>query len=125
MTSEDKYITVEMFNAGVEKLRTEIRAGNDQIRTELLESKTELKAEIRLNAQDTVHLQTSVYWGFAILAVVVALVGFVITLAPMFKGIYKDAKEFRRREDMREVAREVVKDEVKEEVLKVLGKYMQ
>ena len=48
--------------------------------------------ELRYNALDTAHLQTSVYWGFAVIVVVVALVGFVVALAPMFRDIYRDKR---------------------------------
>lgn len=125
MTSNDNFVTIELFNSGLESVRAEIRGGNKQLRAELKDTRTELGTEIRFNRQDAEHIQTSVYWGFAILAVVVALVGFVITLAPIFKEMYKDAKEYRRRENIREVAREVMREEVRAEVLKAMGKSTQ
>ena len=57
---------------------------------------SEIGYEVKMQTRDTNHLQTSVYWGFAIMAVVIALVGFVITLAPMFREMYRDARQAKR-----------------------------
>ena len=35
MTSTDNVVTVEMFNAGIEGLKSEIRRGKDELRTEI------------------------------------------------------------------------------------------
>ena len=46
----------------------------DNLETEIKDTRNELLTEIRLNQHDIAHLQTSVYWGFAIMAFVVAFV---------------------------------------------------
>ena len=89
MASEDKYLTVEIFNAGISEIKGEISGLKKQVDI--------LALEVRDNSRDIAHLQTSIYWGFAIVAIVVALIGFVVTLAPMFTGLYKDLRN--RRED--------------------------
>ena len=67
MPSNENFITVEMFNAGIQELKNELTA-------EIQKNNTEIKTEIRVLQSDTAHLQTSIYWGFAIIAIVIALV---------------------------------------------------
>ena len=88
MTSQDnqQFLTVDMFNAKMD-------AFTATVERKLETSTTELKNEIRLNASDIAHLQTSVYWGFAIVAIVIALVGLVATLAPAFMSLAKNLKD--------------------------------
>ncbi|MBQ9903548.1 MAG: hypothetical protein IJM47_02045 [Synergistaceae bacterium] len=68
MTSQDntRYVTVEMFNYGV--------AAINQRLDKIDQTMTEMRYEIRYNARDIDHLQTSVYWGFALLGIIIALV---------------------------------------------------
>ena len=95
MTSQDnaRYVTVEMFDGAI----TDINRRLDKIDQTL----TELRYEIRYNARDIDHLQTSVYWGFAIMGVVVALAGLMIAIAP----ILKEARQLKQ--EMQEIARSV------------------
>ena len=89
MTSNENGVTIEALNSridGIDKRLITIDRRLDSIDKTL----TTIGYELRYNALDTAHLQTSVYWGFAVLAVVVALVGFVIALAPMLRDIYKE-----------------------------------
>ena len=76
MTSGDNYITIEMFNGGIQEIKSEMNQRFDKLENEI----KEIKQEIRLNKNDTEHLQTSIYWGFAIIGVVIALVGFVVSV---------------------------------------------
>lgn len=94
MTSNDnvQYVTVEVFNAGISELRSEIHRTNEEIKAAI----AEMKHELRYQARDIEHLQTSIYWGFAVIAIVVALVGFVMTLAPMFREMYRDSKQAKK-----------------------------
>ena len=102
MTSSD----VEVFRSGLEDLKyyidgriSEVDSRLDEMNTRIgsVESRlSEIGYEVRMQSRDTNHLQTSVYWGFAIMAVVIALVGFVITLAPMFREMYRDARQAKR-----------------------------
>lgn len=97
---------VEIFRSGLDDLKfyidtriSEVNSRLDDMNTRMknVESRlSEISYQVGIQSRDTNHLQTSVYWGFAIMAVVIALVGFVITLAPMFRDIYKDAKQARR-----------------------------
>ena len=80
MTSKDEtiYIKEETFNLKMNSLEKRFDKLENLIET-----------EIRLNNQAHEHLQTSIYWGFAIatltIAVVIAIVGFVVTLAPSLR----------------------------------------
>lgn len=86
MTSKD-----EKVNARLDKI--EMRLDTIDRRLDNIDKTlTTIGYELKYNAVDTAHLQTSVYGGFAVIAVVVALVGFVITLAPMFRDMYKDKR---------------------------------
>ena len=45
-------------------------------------------------------------WGLATLAIVVTLVGFVITLAPMFREMFKEKRKEMRNDEIRGLIRE-------------------
>ena len=74
MTSNDvnnnNFVTVEMFNAGIQEIKSEIR----ELRQEIKDTRQELMTEIRINQNDTAHVQTSVYWGFAIMGIIIAFI---------------------------------------------------
>ena len=89
MTSSDNSIYIKTLNAridGIDKRLITIDRRLDSIDKTL----TAVGYELRFSALDTAHLQTSVYWGFAIIAIVIALVGFVFALAPLLRDIYRD-----------------------------------
>ena len=78
MTSNDNYITVEMFNDGLNRIEEKIITLTQDInqlnqRFDKLENL--VMTEIRVNETAHSYLQTSIYWGFAIIAFVVAFVG--------------------------------------------------
>lgn len=79
MTSSDnqQYVTVEMFNAGIAELKT----GIDELKTEI----REVKYDIRMNEHDIAHLQTSIYWGLALVALGAAF-------APTLLDLRRDIK---------------------------------
>ncbi len=87
MTSQDnsRYVTVEMFRAGIEEIKSEIR----ELRTEV--RAIDRRAEINTVKIDELHYFMGI--GFAIIAVVATLVGFVIALGPLFREMYKDKKQ--------------------------------
>ena len=92
MTSSD----VEIFRSGLEDLKFYIDG-------RILQTETELRAEIRtvnenvlVNSARIESQRDFMSIGFTIMAVVIALVGFVITLAPMFREMYRDARQARR-----------------------------
>ena len=112
MTSNDNYITIEMFNAGIQEIKTEIQQVNqriDNLQTEV----RELGQEMRLTQNDVAHIQTSIYWGFAIMGIVIALVGLVVAILaiiPQFRrenseAVYRDLSS-RDIRDIRALIRE-------------------
>ena len=72
----------------VSKIHSEIRALQNDV--------TSLKS-------DSAHLQTSIYWGFAIIAIVIALVGFTVSLAPAFLEFLKNKKTYTTTEQVQEI----------------------
>ena len=110
MTSADnqQYLTVEIFNSA--NSRTEKRFDIIDSRFISLDrTLTSISYELRLNARDNEHLQTSVYWGFAILGILIAVVGIV---APLLLEIYRDAKKAKNDNDIRTATRQIVHEEI-------------
>ena len=66
MTSNDNYVTIEIFNQGIQEIKNEISNLHSEIR--------DVKYENRLNSAKIDWLQHSIYWGFAVIAFVVAYV---------------------------------------------------
>lgn len=73
MTSND-LIILEAIN-GLEGKVINLQAEIKEMKQEIKDTRNELMTEIRINQNDTVHIQTSVYWGFAIIGVIIAFVG--------------------------------------------------
>lgn len=86
MTSDD----VIIINAitGLDKKITILQQEVQGLKHEIKDTRSELLTEIRVNQTETAHIQTSVYWGFAIMGIVIALVGLlvsIIALSPLRK----------------------------------------
>lgn len=114
MTSADnqQFVTVEVFNNGVERLERHM---------------DELKAEIKIISDATLVNSTKIddlYHfmgiGFAIIAIVVAFVGFVITLSPMFREMYKDAKKAKAKNE-NSITEQKVQDMINSSVVQAVN----
>ena len=108
MTSQDNavYVTVEMFNDGMARIERRFDALERRL-DKVEQTMTEMRYEIRYNARDIDHVQTSVYWGFALLGIIVAL-----------------APSFRREKNEKpqpEVTRSDVQSMIDEAISRVLG----
>ena len=91
MASTDNIVTLETFNSRMDTI--EIRLNNiEKHGISIDNTLTLIGYELRLNSRDTEHLQTSIYWGFAVIAIVVALVGFVVALAPMLRDLLHEKR---------------------------------
>ena len=66
----------------------------------------EVKTEVRINAVKIEEVKNSMNWNFATLALVVAIVGFTITLAPMFREIFREKHRERRDDEIRNIVRD-------------------
>ena len=77
MAENQEYITVEMFNRGMTDLKSDLKS---EIRV--------IQDNVLVNTAKIDMLQHTQNIWFMVIAVVVALVGFLITLAPMFRDIY-------------------------------------
>ena len=102
MTSNDnqQYLTVEMFNSKMDTLLTQIRLENEKLRTELKAEISDVRsdlhaeiqavrsdlhaeildvrADVRVNSAKIEMLQHSLYWGFAIMTLVITFVAVII-----------------------------------------------
>ena len=119
MISNDtqQYVTVELFNSAT---------GNIENRFNIIDSRfisldktlTAIGYELRFNSRDTEHLQTSVYWGFAILGILIAVVGIV---APLLLEIYRDSRKAKNNNEMKTLAREVMREEIHSSVAQAVN----
>lgn len=117
MTSNDKqqYLTVEVVRSELGELRTEIHSGFNNVNSEFKSIRAEIQAvrDVALvnSAKIDAYKDFTSIW-FTVIAIFVALVGFIGTLAPMFREMYKDHRDAKKRSDLQMVAREVVRQEM-------------
>ena len=116
MTSNDnqQYLTVELFNSKMETFLTQIQLGNEQLRNELrsefhagfntLHNEIQaVDARVQVNTAKNEMLQHSIYWGFAIMALVVALV-------PFFWRERKEKKQKEENQKQNTISKQDVQD---------------
>ena len=95
MTSNDnqQFITVELFNSKMETLITQIQLGNEKLRNELRNEfhseLSPLKAEVKVNSAKIEMLGHSMYWGFAIMTLVLTVIAIFV---PYFLSARRDKK---------------------------------
>ena len=112
MTSSDnqQYVTVEMFNNGIESLRAEIRQNNEQVRTEIKQLRAEIQVldkNLAVNSAKIDMLQHYQNLGFTIMGGVIAFVGIVAAIAPIFREIYRESRKSSKHEqEIRELREE-------------------
>ena len=123
MISSDnqKFVTVEMFNSAHDTIQKRFDIIDGKFAS-LDKTLTAVGYELRFNARDNEHLQTSVYWGFAILGVLIAFFGMLATLAPLLREIYKDNRQTKNSDNFRKIAREVMHEEISEAVTLAVNK---
>ena len=110
MISNDnqQYITIELFNAKMDTLLTQIQLNNEKLRSELRsEFQSEISAlrsdmhtgfltlqtQTQVNSAKIEMLQHTFYWGFGIMTIVIALITiFVPSLSQHFKQKDKGEK---------------------------------
>ena len=125
MTSQDnaRYITVEVFNDGMAKINSRLDAIDATLtamNAEITEIKTEIRAldkRVEVNSVKVDELHYFMGIGFTVMAIVVGLVGFVLTLAPMFREMYQD---HRREKNAQHVTRSEVADMIEAAVARAL-----
>ena len=112
MTSNDnqQFVTIEMLKSETGEIKAEIHGLDNKIN----ELHTEILAvrDIVLtnSAKIDAYKDSNALW-FTGIAILVAIVGIIATLAPMLREIYKDAKEARSRNTLRQAAKEIMQDE--------------
>ena len=84
MTGNDNYITIEMFNNGIQEIKSEIIALNKRI--------DGLQQEVRINTVKIEATQNSINTGFLTMTLtitaVIAIVGLIATLAPTIREYF-------------------------------------
>lgn len=91
-SADRQFVTVQIFNEAQAKTehRFDILDGRlDNIDKTL----ATIGYETRLNAHDTAHLQTSAYWGFAGLGILIAVVGII---SPLIVEIFKEGRQAKK-----------------------------
>ncbi len=76
------------------------------VESRLTEATSEIKTEVRVNAVKIEEVKNSLNWDFATLTIVVTLVGFVITLAQMFREMFREKRRERNDDEIRRLIRE-------------------
>ena len=97
----------EMINGQLVQLRKDV----DSLKAEVVE----IKHDVKMNSARVGDLHSFISVGFTIMAAVIALIGFMMTLAPMFRDMYRDRKQERK-----EHAEYVTRSEVEEIITKAL-----
>ena len=94
--SNDVYVRQDVFSARMDAFMSEIRLMNQELRSEMKELQSEIKQDIQsVNARIDVtnarldDLYTTVYWGFAIIGIFVALIAFAPMLMTMYQNLRK------------------------------------
>ena len=107
MTSGDNILTVEIFNEGIREIRQEV--------SELKAEVSNIRYEQRLSSAKIDWLQTSVYWGFAVLGVVIAIAALVVGIVGLKPILFNSSREKPKAKithELRNAIREVVREEL-------------
>ncbi|MBQ3646280.1 MAG: hypothetical protein IJQ47_01005 [Synergistaceae bacterium] len=115
--NEIKSVKTELHNE-IQGVKTELHNEIQGVKAELHAEIQDVKVETRMNTQQTADLQTSVYWGFALMTIFIALSGFMISLAPTFLEHFREKQKSKKY-----VTHDEVKDIVGYAVEKALAKF--
>ena len=99
MTSNDNYVTIEVFNAGIQEIKSEMNQ-----RFEKLENL--INTEIRVNETAHSYPQSSINTGFTTIGIIIGLVGLIIAVFGVFK---KEKKPELSERDLRAMMREEIR----------------
>ena len=112
MTSNDNYITVEMFNTGIQEIKTKMAEMRKDIRQEIKDTRNELMTEIRLNQVEIRAVHDKVNWGFSLTTVFISVVGGLALLIPTIKALgdffASKRKNYATEERVQEIAEKVI-----------------
>ena len=117
MTSNDnqQLVTVEVYNSGINKLEKQVIQLGEQMNVSFRELKNEIQTvnnNVLINTARIEDQKDFMSSGFTIIAIVIALVAIMTTLAPMFRDMYRDAKQARNDKNLRDIIREEVDNAV-------------
>ena len=103
---EDRMTGVESRLSGIEGRIMGVENRITGVESRLTEATSEIKTEVRVNAVKIDAVKDSINWNFATLVIVVAIVGFTIALAPMFREMFKEKRRERNDDEIRGIFRE-------------------
>lgn len=109
MTSSDSEIIrseIRGLKVYIDGRIVELENKLDAKTNELKDQIREVKTELRVNAVKTEEIKSSINWHFTTLAIVVGIVGFAITLALMFREIFRDKNKYTTSDDVRGIIRD-------------------
>ena len=120
----DEFVKKEVFDARMdrmeallEKTLTEMKMDNEKLRSEMRENNTRLEARIevvntRIDAMSARidSVQTTVYWGFALMGLILAFTTFAPALLEFVKGLRRPAVvlDTKLREEVAELRKTVL-----------------
>jgi len=83
MTSNDNYVTVDMFNNGIQEIKAEMR----EMKQEIKDTRKDLMAEIRVNQSETRAVHDKVNMGFTLTTVFLGIIGGLVLIVPAIKAL--------------------------------------
>ena len=120
----DEFVNKEVFDARMDRMEAimektlmEMKADNEKLRSEMRENNTRLEAQIevvstRVDALSTRidSVQTTVYWGFALMGLILAFTTFAPALLEFVKGLRRPAVvlDTKLREEVAELRKTVL-----------------
>ena len=126
MTSNDnqQYVTVEIYNAGNNKLEKQLIT----LEEKQDKSFTELKAEIQavnnialVNSAKIEAYHDAMNTWFVVLTAVIALIGILVSFAGLFREMYKDYKQEKAQKEATGLTEEKVQNMIDASVSKALS----
>lgn len=73
VSNDNNVLTIEIFNAGIAELKNELKSDIQELKNEV----RTLDKNVAVNSAKIEMLQHTFYWGFGIMAIVVALVPYL------------------------------------------------
>lgn len=87
MQSNDNVITIEMFNNGIQEIKSEMQAMKNEMKQEIKDTRNELMTEIRVNQAETRAVHDKVNMGFSLMTIFLGVIGGIALLHPAIKAL--------------------------------------
>lgn len=87
MQSNDNVITIEMFNNGIQEIKSEMQAMKNEMKQEIKDTRNELMTEIKINQAETRAVHDKVNMGFSLMTIFLGIIGGIALLHPAIKAL--------------------------------------